>query len=104
MRNYRDELIEVLNQISNLDTNEGIYAKELIGTILIKRYENEIKEIPYLSKLRDEFTALKILNIIDIYIEEFYLLEKDNNENNLRIQESLRNILRLLKYKVYNIK
>lgn len=96
--NYTKMLLNTIGEFNeeNSDDTKNLYtvkAKELIKAFLTIRFNNELKQYNNdKEKVYDKFIAERSLTLLNCYIEEFYLLDKDVTQEELSIRKKMRQI------------
>jgi len=111
--NYLNEYFKECGKDEEENIITNIIAIEYCINYFNTRFENNMKHYNNdEAKAYDLYSAKKALEYLNIYVEEFFFLDKDETENSYTFRKELRNIVNILhceinKYKevkIYYIK
>lgn len=85
------------NDINQVKKDNCICALEILEVILTKRFDNTLKQYNNdMDKAWDNYSIKNILNKINLYVEEFYLADKDDIQEYKDIRKEMRNFVSML--------
>jgi hypothetical protein len=105
--NRKEQFLKEMNEwkefvYDNEDINQTkkdncVCALEILEIVLTQRFDNTLKLYNNdVNKAWDSFSVKNILNQINLYVEEFYLADKDDIQEYKAIRKEMRNFVNML--------
>jgi len=100
-RNYLNEYLKECEKDEEDNIVTNIIAIEFSINYFNTRFSNNLKHYNNdKTKAYDLFSAKKALEYLNIYVEEFFFLDKDETENSYIFRKELRDIINNLHCKI----
>ena len=103
--NYLNEYLKECEKDEEDNIVTNIIAIEFCINYFNTRFENNLKHYNNDEvKAYDLFSAKKALEYLNIYVEEFFFLDKDETENSYAFRKELRDVINILHCEINLIK